>query len=122
FVATRESMAPEFYKKSLLELDAESTTITDAFTGLYARALRNKFTDRYRASGAPVFPALVQAGAAQDVYAASAQQATGEFFPMWSGQSVGLIHSLPGAAEVVEAMVREARDVLTALPRRARTS
>jgi hypothetical protein len=31
---------------------------------------------------------------------------------MWAGQSVGLIHNLPGAAEVVELTIREARAVL----------
>jgi hypothetical protein len=30
---------------------------------------------------------------------------------MWAGQSVGLIHSLPSAAEVVELTIREARAV-----------
>jgi hypothetical protein len=34
FVATRESMAPEFWKKSLLEASSDRTTVTDAFTGL----------------------------------------------------------------------------------------
>jgi len=118
FVATRESMAPAFYKKSLLELDADATTITDAFSGLYARTLRNSFTEGYRASGAPVLPALVQSNAAQDVFVASAKQETGDYFPMWSGQVVGLIHNLPGAADVVETIVREAHAVLAALPRR----
>jgi enoyl-[acyl-carrier protein] reductase II len=42
-----------------------------------------------------------------------------EHFPMYSGQGVGLIHDLPGAAEVVEAIVREARAVLAGLPGRA---
>ena len=37
---------------------------------------------------------------------------------MYSGPGVGLIHDLPGAADVVEAIVREARAVLAALPRR----
>ena len=41
---------------------------------------------------------------------------------MYSGQSVGLIHNLPGAAEVVEAIVREARAVLADLRQRARTA
>ncbi len=41
FVATRESMAPEFYKKNLLEREAETTTVTDAFTGQWGRALQN---------------------------------------------------------------------------------
>jgi nitronate monooxygenase len=122
FVATRESTAASFYKKSLLELSGEATTITDSFTGLYARAIRNRFTEGYAAGGGPVLPALVQARAAQDIYTASARQDTGDFFAMWSGQGVGLIHNLPGAAEVVEAIVREARAVLAGLPQRVRTA
>ncbi len=120
FVATRESMAPEFWKKSLLERDSDTTTITDAFTGLYARALRNTFSREYKASGTPVLPPLIQRNAAQDIYAAAAAKGEGDYFPMWSGQSVGLIHDLPGAAEVVEAIVREAQAVLAALPQRIR--
>ncbi len=120
FVATRESSAQEFYKQALLDRDGGATTVTDAFTGLYARTLRNTFADEYAVSGAPVFPALVQASAAQDIYAASAARGSGEYFPMMSGQSLGLIRDLPGAGEVVHAIVREAHAVLEALPQRVR--
>ena len=118
FVATRESMAQEFYKKALLESEAEATTITDAFSGLYARALRNRFAREYAESGAPVLPALLQRNAAADIFAASTAQGDGSYVPMWSGQSVGLIRDLPGAAEVVETIVREARAVLQDLASR----
>src|SRR2546430_5641507 len=50
FVATRESGAAEFWKKALLERGSEATTGTDAFTGLYARALRSAFPEEYAAS------------------------------------------------------------------------
>jgi nitronate monooxygenase len=121
FVATREATVPEFWKKALLEQDADATVVTDVFTGLWARSLRNTLSEEYRRSGAPVLPPLVQRGAAQDVFNASAKQRTGDYFPMWSGQSVGLIHDLPGAAEVVEGIIREARAVLESLPvRRSR--
>ncbi|HEV8641691.1 MAG TPA: nitronate monooxygenase [Methylomirabilota bacterium] len=120
FVATRESAAAEFWKKNLLERDSDATTVTDAFTGLYARALQNTFSRDYTASGAPVLPPLVQRNAANDVYLAALKRADGEYYPMWSGQSVGLIHDLPGAAEVVETIMREARAVLAALSDRER--
>jgi nitronate monooxygenase len=120
FAATRESQAPEFYKKRLLEGESEATTVTDAFTGLWARALPNTFSREYRASGAPVLPPILQRNAANDIYQASLQQGDGEYYPMWSGQSVGLIRDLPGAAEVVEAIIREARAVLTTLPNRVK--
>ncbi len=122
FVATREATAAESWKKSLLERSGEETTVTDAFTGLYARALRNTFSEEYGASGAPVLPALVQSNAAKDIFDAAVAQQNGEYFAMWSGQGVGLIHDLPGAGEVVEAIIREARAVLEKLPARVRLS
>ena len=120
FVATRESMAPEFWKKSLLEREGDDTTITDAFSGLWLRALRNSYTARYQTSGAPVLPPLLQTWAAQDIVEEARRRGEGEYFPMLAGQGVGLIRDLPGAGEVVETIVREARAVLTGLPRRVR--
>jgi nitronate monooxygenase len=120
FVATRESSAPEFWKKALLERSGEETVVTEAVSGLYARFLRNTFTEEYRASGAPVLPALVQARAAADIFGEAAKRQEPEYFPMPTGQSVGLIRDIPGAREVVENVIREARAVLDALPRRAR--
>lgn len=120
FVATRESMAPEFYKRALIESGASTTAVTDAFTGLYARALRNSYVEEYTRSGAPVLPGLAQRAAAQDVYNASAARGTGEYFPMWAGQSVGLIHDLPGAGDVVRTIANEAEAVLADLRERVR--
>jgi len=112
FVATRESMAPEIYKKALLESSGDATTITDAFTGRYARALRNEFTDRYSRSGAPVLPFLWQYIAAGDIYREAAASGNPDYSPMMAGQSVGLVHNLPGAAEVLEVTIREARALM----------
>jgi NAD(P)H-dependent flavin oxidoreductase YrpB (nitropropane dioxygenase family) len=67
-----------------------------------------------------VLPPHVQRNAAGDIYIAALKQSDPEYYPMMAGQSVGLINDLPGAGEVVEAMVREARDILTALGKRIR--
>jgi nitronate monooxygenase len=115
FVACRESMAPSMYKEALLRSSGSDTTVTDAFTGLYARGIRNTFASEYDASGAPVLPSLLQSSAADDVYRAAAALGNPEYYPMWSGQSVGLVHNLPGAAEIVEAIVREAQQALASL-------
>ena len=113
-------MASEVYKKRVLESESGATTVTDVLTGLWARALANTFTREYTESGAPVLPPLVQRGAATDVYLAALKQGDPEYSPMMAGQSVGLIRDLPGAGEVVESVIREARAVLEALPRRVR--
>jgi nitronate monooxygenase len=111
FIATRESAAPAFYKQALVERDSGETTITDAFTGLHARVLRNAFVEEYRASGAPTIPA-VQRVLAADITAASAQRSTGEFYPMYAGQGVGMIREVSSAGAVVDAIVAEAREAI----------
>ena len=90
------------------------------FNGLQRVAqdiLRNRFSEDYAASGAPVLPALMQQRAAHDVFTAATEQRDPEHIALYAGQSAGLVHDLAGAAEVVEAIVREARHVLDRLPR-----
>lgn len=115
FVATREAEAPGFWKEALTTRGSDATVVTDAFSGYYARGIRNEYSEAYAKSGAPVLPALHQAAAARDLYDASRAAGTGEYFPMWSGQSVGLIRDLPGAGEVVHAILREAEAELARL-------
>lgn len=122
FIATRESGAPDFYKKAMLEHSSDATTVTDVFTGMYARVLRNSFTEEYGASGAPVLPPFVQFIAGEDINKASVARKSGEYFPMYAGQGVGSIHDMPGAAEIVHAIAREAQVIMTSLSQRIRVS
>ncbi|HEY7512723.1 MAG TPA: nitronate monooxygenase [Vicinamibacteria bacterium] len=115
FVATRESLAADFYKQALVGRDGDSTVITDAFTGLYARVIRNRFVDEYAASGAPVLPGYVQSVAAADIFGAARERQDTDHYGLWAGQSVGLVRDVPEAAAVVRAVVEEARAVLRRL-------
>ena len=112
FVATRESMAFAAFKKALLEESGEDTSVTDAFTGRYARVLRTAFLEHYRRSGAPVLPFPWQYLVAGDIYREAVARDHRDYFPLVAGQSVGLINNLPTAAEVVESVIREATAVL----------
>ena len=115
FVATRESMAPPFWKQAILAASAGQTTVTRAFTGLPARVLRNRLEQRYTASGAPVLPGLLQAALEQDIWMAAAKNNDADYFPLYAGQSVGIVHDLPAAADVVAAIVREAAETIQCL-------
>lgn len=115
FVATRESMAPDAWKRALLEKDGSETTLTNVFTGLQARVVHNRYVDEYAAAGTPTLPALIHYHAAQDIYSAAASRGDGDNFPLYSGQGIGLIHDLPGAAEVVARIVEEARTAMARL-------
>lgn len=115
FIATQESAAPPFYKQALLNASGDRTVVTDAFTGLFARVLRNDFTETYSASGAPVFPAVLQQLAAMDITAASAAQSSGAFYPMYAGQGCGAVRDVPTVAALVSRTVEEAKQALAAI-------
>lgn len=115
FVATRESTAPEFWKRAILEASSDRTTLTRAFTGLSARVLRNRFQQEYEQSNAPVLPGLLQSSLEVDIWTAAARGNQPDYFPLYAGQSVGVIRDLPGAGDVVRSIVEEARTVLSSL-------
>ncbi len=122
FIASAESAAPPFYKQALADATSDHTTLSDAFTGHYARFLRNAYTEEYRSSGAPVLPAVMQQLAARDIFEAAGRQQAASFYPMYAGQGVGMIESSPHAAEIVRAVVREARAALAEITARVQTA
>ena len=115
FVATRESMAPDAWKQAILRASSDATAVTRAFTGLPARVLRNRFVRDYESTGAPVLPGLLQASLEFEVWMAAQKANRPDYFPLYAGQSVGVIDDLPGAAEVVATIVEEARAILKRL-------
>ncbi|HKD10610.1 MAG TPA: nitronate monooxygenase, partial [Thermoanaerobaculia bacterium] len=117
FVATRESQAPEFWKRAIVEATSEGTVTTDVLSGLYARALSNRFVAEYEESGAPVLPGLLQSNAAQDIYQTAAARGRRDYFPLWAGQSAGLIRDVPAAGEVLRSIVAEAEAAIGGLCR-----
>lgn len=117
FIATRESVAPSFYKERLLHAGGDDTVLTDAFTGLYARVIRNEFTESYRTTEEGVFPPVVQQVAIRDITTASAAQGNGAFYPMYAGQGCGAVRDLPGASDLIRRTVAEAKATLAVLSR-----
>jgi nitronate monooxygenase len=112
FAATRESRAIDFYKEALVAADSDSTTVTDAFSGLYARVLRNTYTTDYRESDAPVLTGYVQGVASRDVILAAVETRNREYYPLWAGQGVGMVNDVPGAGDVLTSIVNETFEVL----------
>ena len=111
FVATKESLAPDFWKRAILESSSDKTTVTRSFTGLPARVLRNRFQHDYEEASAPVLPGLLQSALEQDIWTAAAESGNADYFPLYAGQSVGVIRDLPSAADVVRSIVEEAKTI-----------
>jgi nitronate monooxygenase len=113
FIAARESIAPPFFKEAVLAASSGDTVVSDAFTGLPMRVIRNRFAADY--AGGPVLPPMLQSGAAEDIFTAAARRGDREHFPMPAGESAGLIGDTPPAAEIVRRLIEEAEAVIRAL-------
>lgn len=122
FIATKESAAQAFHKQALVDGDSNQTTLSDAFTGHYARFLRNSYLEEYRSSGAPVLPPIIQSLAAMDITQAAASKGERELYPIYAGQGVGVIDDVPSAGDIVRSVVAEARRLAMELPSVVRLS
>lgn len=108
FVATKESLAADVWKRRLTEGE-RTTTLTDGFTGQWARVLTSDFTDTWAASQAEALPGLLQAAAGKDLFGAAKKTGDDQLQPLYAGAGVGSMHDIPGAGEVVERIMDEAR-------------
>jgi nitronate monooxygenase len=106
FIATRESIAPDFFKDSVLKAGPGDTEVSAAFTGLPMRVLRNAFTSEY--GDAPVLPPMLQSGAAEDIFKAAGARSDARYAAMPAGEGAGLIGDLPSAGDVVRRIVEDA--------------
>ena len=117
FIATQESLARDFHKEALLMAGSNDTVITDAYTGLYARLLRNTYIDEYDAARAPTLSGYVQAGMNNDIVANALGRADRDFSPLWSGQGVGVVKDIRAAADVMQQLIEEAQRSIEQLAR-----
>ena len=112
FVATKESLASPVWKQRMTTGD-RATTMTDGFTGQWARVLTSEFTKRWEEAGTSPPPGLLQSSLGKDLFAAAAKVDDDQFRPLYAGAGVGSLSDIPGAGEVVEQIVAEARASLS---------
>jgi nitronate monooxygenase len=113
FLACPETAIHPLYRGALRSARAEATTITRAFSGRPARALRNRAVEEAGRDPLP-FPAQLSLSGA--LGAAAAERGSDEFLAMWAGQAAPLAQELP-AAELVARIASDAHHILTALAR-----
>jgi nitronate monooxygenase len=113
FIATRESIAPPFFKEAVVAAGPGDTVVSSAFTGLPMRTLRNRFTAEY--GEAPVLPPMLQSSAAEAIFKRAGELGESAYFPMPAGESAGLISDVPSAADVVASIMDEASRTIAGL-------
>jgi enoyl-[acyl-carrier protein] reductase II len=121
FIAVQECIAHQAYKDALVASGETDTVLIEKSIGRPARVLRGPLAER-----------LLDVEAGLERRGASREEALPEVLPyirgevnkraaiegqldegfVWAGQVAGLIHDIPSARELVERMVREARDAV----------
>jgi nitronate monooxygenase len=114
FLSAEEAGTPEAYARLVREATEESTTITRAYTGRHARAIRTRLIEHLETADAEVLPYPVQGAALMDVRQAATEQGVGDLLFLLAGQASGLSRRLP-ASELVESLVRETQTALARL-------
>ena len=115
FLLARESGVHPAYRERLIAATEEDTVVTRAFTGRPARALRNRFLEKYSSAGPELLAWPLQSLAAGDIYGASQTTGNDDYSPLYAGQGLRMLKGDQGAAEIVEEIVAEAGAALSRL-------
>lgn len=107
FLACPESGIHPQWRQKLLNSTDESTRITSAFTGRYARGIKNTFISEMINHRDDILPYPLQRALIRDIILAASKQNNPELMTLWSGQAASLCRSKPAAilmSELVEEM------------------
>jgi nitronate monooxygenase len=110
FLTCDECGAPPAYKRAVLDAPDDSTSLTRAFSGRWARAIRNRFMEASRRSGAEPLSYPWQNSLTVPMRAAAGKKGDSEYLSLWAGQGTRMARPLPAAdlMRVLEHEIQEA--------------
>ncbi|MBW8684971.1 NAD(P)H-dependent flavin oxidoreductase [Chitinophaga rhizophila] len=106
FIASDESLAFPAYKTALTQAQATDTALTRAFSGRWARGIRNTFMDAITQAGLNIPPYPIQNSITAGLRLKAQQADRKEFTNMWAGQAAAGAESKP-AAFIFQRLVTE---------------
>ncbi len=98
FIGTRESSAVASYKDRVTKAKDTDTALTKAFSGRWARGLRNRLMQEIEQAGIPVLPYPLQNGLIAKFRKVAQQHNDSDYTTLWAGQSAGKIETIPAGA------------------------
>jgi len=114
FIACEEANSSTVHKKRVVAATSSETTRTIAFTGRPCRVMRTDYVKSWEARPEEL-KQLTEAGKIPFFEEVNDGKATAsEFFPALMGQVAGAIKEIKPAKDIVEEMVRDALQILTA--------
>jgi enoyl-[acyl-carrier protein] reductase II len=117
FIASHEARANDVYKKKIVEVGSGDTAITRSYSGKPMRVIRNTWVDEWerRPEDIKRFPEQMADAARQGVLLLGMpddQHADPSRGCMPAGQGVGGIDDIPSCAEIIERVMRQARETI----------
>ncbi len=114
YLRTPEATISPLHRAALANASADATRLTNVFTGRPARGLVNRFVAEVgpMCEDAPPFP--LAAGAAAPLRAAGEKRRSGDFSPLWAGESAALARE-EGAETVTRRLWADALAVISGL-------
>ncbi|MEI6947277.1 nitronate monooxygenase [Paraflavisolibacter sp. H34] len=110
FIASDESAAIPAYKEALAHAADTDTALTRAFSGRWARGLRNRFMDEVERSGLAIPAYPVQNSLVAKIRLLSQAQNNKELTTLWAGQSAARAKALP-AAMIFRDLIKEVEEL-----------
>jgi nitronate monooxygenase len=111
FLTCDECGAPAAYKSAVLEAADDSTGLTRAFSGRWARGIRNRFMEASRRAGAEPLSYPWQNSLTTPMRAAASRKGEAGFLSLFAGQGTRMSRSMP-AADLMQALEREIRETI----------
>lgn len=106
FLVSDEAGTSAPYREALSRGPRE-TALTRAFSGRWARGLRNRFLDETEARPEAVLPFPAQNAFTRDLRAKSAALGSPDFLSLWAGTGVGAIRPGLSAKKIIDALRAE---------------
>lgn len=106
FIGTDESLAIPSYKARLKEAKDTHTVLTKAFSGRWARGIKNELMREIEQSGIPIPPYPVQNSFIAKLRKLAQQNNDPEYTTLWAGQSAGTTQ-IKATKDVFIDLVRE---------------
>lgn len=89
FIGTNESVAITSYKNKVDVAKDTDTTLTKAFSGRWARGIKNEMMHEIEQAGIPIPPYPLQNGLTANLRKLAQQRNDSEYTSLWAGQSAG---------------------------------
>lgn len=111
FLSCEEAAVPAPWLNAISKSLDTSTVLTRIYTGKYARGIRNRFVVELEGLEDKVPPYPIQHGLTRPIRAAARVREDAAFMSLWAGQGSPMWRKST-AAELVQILVRESREVL----------